>query len=163
MKLFGKGGKLNIIDLLIIVILLAALVFVGMKFLKDEPETLGSENALTEPNLRLTVLCEGVDAQLAENIMQALEGENVTVAGNEVTQRRLFYSNKLVDGQVTGYEIKENPDGTVDLYFHLEAAAVISSGAYSVALQDVRLGKEFVVKTLDVEIEGLVFFMEKLG
>lgn len=163
MKLFGKGGKLNIIDLLIIVILLAAVVFVGIKLLGDDTETLGSENAMTEPNLRATVLCEDVDPDLAANLMAALEGEPVDIAGNSVEKTRLFYSNKLENGKITGYELRENPDGTTDLLLTFEAVAVISDGAYSVALQEVRIAKEFIVKTLDVEITGVIFSMEKLG
>ena len=163
MKLFGKGGKLNIIDILIIVILLGAIAFGAVKFLGDDTPTLGSENAVTEPNLRATVLCEDVDPALAENLMAALEGEPVSIAGNSVEKTRLFYSNKLENGRIISYETKENSDGTTDLLLTFEAVAVISDGAYSVALQEVRIAKEFIVKTLDVEIEGVIFSMEKLG
>ena len=45
----------------------------------------------------------------------------------------------------------------------MEAAAVISGGAYSVGTQEVRVGKEFNVKTLNVEIKGTVLTVEKLG
>ena len=45
----------------------------------------------------------------------------------------------------------------------MEAAAVVSGGAYSVGTQEVRIGKEFKIKTLDVEIEGCVLTMEKVG
>lgn len=163
MKLFGKGGKLNIIDILIIVILLGAIAFAAVKFLGDDTPTLGSENAVTAPNLRATVLCEDIDPALAENLMAALEGEPVSIAGNSVEKTRLFYSNKLENGKIISYETKENPDGTTDLLLTFEAVAVISDGAYSVALQEVRIAKEFIVKTLDVEIEGVIFSMEKLG
>lgn len=163
MKLFGKGGKLNIIDILIIVILLGAIAFAAVKFLGDDTPTLGSENAVTAPNLRATVLCEDVDPALAENLMAALEGEPVSIAGNSVEKTRLFYSNKLENGKIVSYEAKENADGTTDLLLTFEAVAVISDGAYSVALQEVRIAKEFIVKTLDVEIEGIIFSMEKLG
>ena len=163
MKLFGKGGKLNIIDILIIVILVGALAFAAMKFLGDDTPTLGSENAVTAPNLRATVLCEDIDPELASNLMEALEGESVSIAGNSVEKTRLFYSNKLENGKIVSYETKTNADGSTDLLLTFEAVAVISDGAYSVALQEVRIAKEFIVKTLDVEIEGVIFSMEKLG
>ena len=163
MKLFGKGGKLNIIDILIIVILVGALAFAAVKFLGDDTPTLGSENAVTEPNLRATVLCEDIDPDLAENLMAALQGEPVSIAGNSVEKTRLFYSNKLENGKIVSYETKTNADGSTDLLLTFEAVAVISDGAYSVALQEVRIAKEFIVKTLDVEIEGIIFSMEKLG
>ena len=163
MKLFGKGGKLNIIDLLILAVLLGAVAFAAVKFLGDDTPTLGSENAVTEPNLRATVLCEDIDPELAANLTAALEGEPVNIAGNSVERTRLFYSNKLENGKVVDYEIRENADGTTDLFLTFEAVAVISEGAYSVALQDVRIAKEFIVKTLDTEIEGVIFAVEKLG
>ena len=163
MKLFGKGGKLNIIDILLLVILVGALAFAAVKFLGDDTPTLGSENAVTAPNLRATVLCEDVDPDLAENLMAALEGEGISIAGNLVEKTRLFYSNKLENGKIVSYETKTNADGSTDLLLTFEAVAVISDGAYSVALQEVRIAKEFIVKTLDVEIEGIIFSMEKLG
>lgn len=161
MKLFGK--KLNIIDLLILFVVLAAVVLVGIKLLGDDTETLGSESALTAPNLRATVLCEAIDPELAANLTAALEDEPMEIAGNLVERTRLFYSNKLVDGKITGYEIRDNGDGTADLLLDFEAVAVVSDGAYSVALQEVRIAKEFIVKTLDVEIEGVILSMERLG
>lgn len=161
MKLFGKGGKLNIIDILIIVILLAALVFVGMKLLREEPVTLGSENALTQPNVQVTVLCEDLDPELCANVTHAVEGPARDVGGNMVETTRLFYSNKLVDGQVIECRVTEGEKGT-DLQIVLQAKAVLSDGAYSIALQELRLGKEFIVKTLDVEVEGVIVDMEIL-
>lgn len=163
MKLFGKGGKLNIIDILVILIVVAALVFVGMKLTADDTQTLGSENAITAPNIRFTVLCEDVSAELAEEIMASLESEAQIIAGNTVEMTRLFYSNKLVDGKVIEWRAEAREDGRVDLYFTMEAVAVVSDGAYSVALQEIRIAKEFNVKTLGIEIVGFTLSMEKLG
>ena len=162
MKLFGKGGKLNIIDILIIVILLAALVFVGIKLFAKDTETLGSETALSTPNLRATVLCEEIDPELAANMVAAIEGAPETIEGNTVEQTRLFYSNKLADGKLVEWKIVEKGD-KVNLYLTFEAAATISGGAYSVGMQEILISKDFIVKTLSVEIEGVVLSMEKLG
>ena len=163
MKLFGKGGKLNIIDLLIILILVAAVAFVGVRLLSDKTDTLGSENAVTEPNLRFTVLVADVHPELAAQVEQALAGEPVDIGGNTVERTRLFNSNKLVDAKIIGHEITTAADGTTELRLTVEAAAVVSGGAYSVGTQEVRIGKDFKVKTLDVEIEGCVLTMEKVG
>ena len=76
---------------------------------------------------------------------------------------RLFNSNKLVDAKIIGHEITTAADGTTELRLTVEAAAVVSGGAYSVGTQEVRIGKDFKVKTLDVEIEGCVLTMEKVG
>ena len=76
---------------------------------------------------------------------------------------RLFNSNKLVDARVIAHEVTTAEDGTTELRLTVEAAAVISGGAYSVGTQEVRIGKLFNVKTLNAEIEGSVLTMEKLG
>lgn len=163
MKLFGKGGKLNIIDCILIVVLVCAIVLVCMKLFSDAPETIGSENSLSEPNVRFTVLCEDVDETLAANICTALSGEPTDIGGNTVEMTRIYNNGKLVDAQVTNFYTLPNDDGTVDLYISVEAAAVISVGAYSVGSQEVRIGKSHTLKTLDVEIIGQVLTLEKLS
>lgn len=161
MKLFGK--RLNIIDCIIILVLVCAIVFACMKLFSNAPETIGSENALSAPNVRFTVLCEDVDETLAANICTALSGEPTDIGGNTVEMTRIYNNGKLVDGQVTSYNILPADDGTVDLYIDVEAAAVISVGAYSVGSQEVRIGKSYTLKTLDVEIIGQVLTLEKLS
>ena len=163
MKLFGKGGKLNIIDLLIILILVAAIALVCVRLFSDKTETLGSENAITQPNLRFTVLVEDIHPELAAQVVTALTGDPTDIGGNTVEMTRLFNSNKLVDAKVLSHEITTADDGTTELRLTVEAAAVVSGGAYSVGTQEVRVGKEFNVKTLNVEIKGTVLTMEKLG
>ncbi len=158
MKLFGKGGKLNIIDILLILILIAAVAFVAVRFLSDDGDTLGSEVALSEPNLVFTVVCEDIDEVLAQNIMDSLASPDTLLDGNMINMTRLFNSNKLVDARVTAWEYE---NGALSLT--VEGCAVYSNGAFSIGTQEVRIGKIFNVKTLDVEIEGLVYAMEKLG
>ncbi len=162
MKLFGKNGKLNLVDLVIVLVLVAAVVFVALRFFSDKTETLGSENTLSAPNLRFDVVCEDVAPELKDNLILALSGETQNIGGNTVAMTRLFNSNKLVDAQIVETADTANEDGTVNVRFTVEAAAVISNGAYSVGTQEVRVGKEFNVKTLNIEIKGVVFAMEKL-
>lgn len=158
MKLFGKGGKLNIIDLLLIVILVAAVVFAAVRFLSNDEDTLGSDVALSEPNLTFTVVCEDISQELAENIMASLDSPDSELDGNIINMTRLFNSNKLVDAKVVSWEYA---DGALSLT--IDGKAVYSNGAFSIGTQEVRIGKVFNVKTLDVEIEGVIYAMEKLG
>ena len=158
MKLFGKGGKLNIIDVILIVILIAAIAFVAIRFLSGNKNTLGSDVALSEPNLVFTVVCEDVSEELANNIMASLASEDSELDGNIISMTRLFNSNKLVDAKVSDWEYA---DGSLSMT--MEGKAVYSNGAFSIGTQEVRIGKVFNVKTLDVEIEGTVYAMEKLG
>lgn len=158
MKLFGKDGKLNIIDLVLIVILVAAIAFAAVRFLSDDTNTLGSDVALSTPNLTFTVVCEDVDETLAKNIMSSLESPDSLLDGNTINMTRLFNSNKLVDAKVTAWSYADGK-----LTMEVEGCAVYSNGAFSIGTQEVRIGKVFNVKTLDVEIEGVVYSMEKLG
>ena len=158
MKLFGKGGKFNIIDIILILILVAALAFVAVRFLSADKNTLGSDVALSEPNLTFKVVCEDVSEELAENIMASLASADSELDGNIISMTRLFNSNKLVDAKVATWEYV---DGNLSL--SIEGCAVYSNGAFSIGTQEVRIGKVFNVKTLDVEIEGTVYAMEKLG
>ncbi|MBE6984731.1 MAG: DUF4330 family protein [Ruminococcaceae bacterium] len=158
MKLFGKGGKLNIIDIILIVILIAAVAFVAIRFLSDDKNTLGSDVALSEPNLVFTVVCEDVSEELANNIMASLASPDSELDGNIISMTRLFNSNKLVDAKVSTWEYQ---DGALSMT--MEGKAIYSNGAFSIGTQEVRIGKVFNVKTLDVEIEGVVYAMEKLG
>lgn len=162
MKESGKGGKLNVIDVVILLVLVAAIALVAVKFFSKEPETLGSENALTAPNLRFTVVCEEIPQELAENVKSSLQGEAQNVSGNMVEMTRLFNSNRLVDARIVSAESEANGDG-VDLRLTIEANALISSGAYTVGTQEARVGRDFNVKTLNVEIKGVIFTMEKLS
>lgn len=158
MKLFGKEGKLNIIDIVLIVILVAAIAFAAVRFLSDDTNTLGSDVALSEPNLTFTVVCEDIDEILAKNIMSSLESPDSLLDGNTINMTRLFNSNKLVDAKVTEWSYTDGK-----LMMEIEGCAVYSNGALSIGTQEVRIGKIFNVKTLDVEIEGVVYSMEKLG
>lgn len=165
MKLFGKGGKLNIIDLLVILVLLAAVVLVGYKFLFDgglasDKNTV--KEVSDEPNLRFTVLCEDVPEALAEQVIASFGKEAAQVNGQTVEMTQLYYSNVLEDGKFVEWYTVERGD-RVDLYLTIEAVADgFDTGVYSVGWQEIRIAKEFVCKTLYMEIAGVVYSMEPL-
>ena len=158
-----KKRKLNIIDIIVIVILLAALAFAGYKLLNRGSGELSDADALSAPNIRFTVLCDDVDATMAQNILDSLAGEPMEIGGTTVPMTRLYNSNKLVDAQVVAYEAAEGTEGTTDLLLTVEANATATPGAYSVVTQEIRIGKDYIVKTIAVEITGQILSLEKLG
>ena len=85
------------------------------------------------------------------------------IDGVTVPMNRMYNSNKLVDAQITAWDIQADGEGRADLYLTVEAAATVTGGAYSIVTQEVRLAKEYIVKTVDVEITGVIFSVEKLG
>ena len=163
MKLFGKGGKLNVIDIIVILILIAALAFAAYKLLGPDTEALDANGSLSSPNIRFQVLCEDIPVELADSIVSSLSSEATVIDGVVVPMNRMYNSNKLVDAQITAWDIQVDGEGRADLYLTVEAAATATGGAYSIVTQEVRLAKEYIVKTVDVEITGVIFSMEKLG
>ena len=158
-----KKRKFNIIDVIVIVILLAALAFAGYKLLNRGGEELGDADALSAPNIRFTVLCDDIDATMADNILASLASEPMEIGGSKVEMTRLYNSNKLVDAQVVAFEAQDGAGGTKDLLLTVEANATATPGAYSVVTQEIRIGKDYIVKTVGVEITGQILSLEKLG
>ena len=158
-----KKRKFNIIDVIVIVILLAALAFAGYKLLNRGGEELGDADALSAPNIRFTVLCDDIDATMADNILSSLASEPMEIGGSKVEMTRLYNSNKLVDAQVVAFEAQDGAEGTKDLLLTVEANATATPGAYSVVTQEIRIGKDYIVKTVGVEITGQILSLEKLG
>lgn len=159
-KLFGK---LNIIDILILLILIAALVFVGVRLFGGNGGGPATELPTSEPNLRFTVLCPQLPRELAEEAVSALQGEDVVVGESIVTPRRIFNSNSLLDAEIVSWEIVEREDGLVDLHLTVEAASLVGEGTYTVGKQEIRVGVEYSVKTTRVELMGQVLSMEILS
>lgn len=158
-----KKRRFNIIDVIVIVILVAALAFAGYKLLNRGSGELSDADALSAPNVRFTVLCNDLDPTLAQNILDSLAAEPMEIGGSTVEMTRLYNSNKLVDAQVVAYEASEGTEGTMDLLLTVEANATATPGAYSVVTQEIRIGKDYIVKTIAVEITGQILSLEKLG
>lgn len=175
MKLFGKGGKLNIIDILVILILVAAIVFAGMKLLggsaeDDSDAASGSAvESLSTPNLRFTLVREELSPEMAQNIMDALLNETpLPLTGLEETKgtvaaNRLMVGTAFADAQVTECRIDEGTEEKVSLFITIEAKGTPKNGVYSVGTQEVRVAKDFWLKTLEVEVLCTVSSLEKLS
>ena len=147
-------GKINIVDLIVILVIVIAAVVVGMKFLGC-----GNGNSAINPNktpVRYTVLVEGVEPEVYENIQKYIPGQ-------------LMASGELLDGYVTGVtpvegrvhtatvntadgtlEIPVN-EGKLDLIFTIECN-VVNSITTEIGTQEVRVGKIHTVKTDKFEL-----------
>lgn len=161
-KLFGK---LNIIDILVLIVLIAAVgLFAYRMFRPVAKETIGSEINVSQPNLKFSVLCDDVPRELAENIKASVLGEERDLDGEIVSPRRIYNSGKLMDAEIVDCTIieTENED-LVQIRFDLQAYAQLNSGAYAIGWQEIRLANVYSVKTVDIEIEGPVVAMEKIS
>ena len=153
-KLFGK---LNIIDLLVLVVIIAALGFAALRLRGGE-----AANPVTySTKLTYTTLVGPIDKDLYQEILHQMEA-----AGG---QDQLMADGALVDGFVTGVEARPhrtyetNSDGVIvaseedvnnggryDLIFTVEAN-VPSVTTNKVGTQEVRVGKTHILKTTHFE------------
>ena len=153
-KLFGK---LNIIDLLVIVLLLVAVVLVVFKVLAKDGAVGAQHTVLT-----YTVEVKGVDPEVYEGIKAYVPGENGT--GDQ-----LMANGEMADAYVTGVSAVPHEGGitmtdvngttltfpteedTLDLTFTIQAN-VVNAVTNEVGTQEVRIGKTHIVKTVHFEL-----------
>ena len=153
-KLFGK---INIIDLIAVVLILAVVALLGTKLLTNDSVGLSGPG---QP-IVYTVKVENVDEDVYEFIQDNLPSQ-------------LMANGQLQNGQVTAVEgtlvespsinVQQNPTlgmttlnydeaGTYDLLFTIEAT-VKDNVASELGTQEIRVGKTHIVKTTTFELEN---------
>ena len=157
--------KLNIIDILIMLVLVAAIAFAVVKVAgRSDADDTGATDTLSEPNLRFEMTTDELSKTLADSVQAALTADKTKVGDVETDAGRIYNGDKLIDACVTDVTVEPGEtEGTYVLHITVEANATASSGHYSVGTQEIRLGKELYLKTLDVEILATVDRMEKLS
>ena len=169
MKVFGKGGKFNIIDVIVVLVLVAVIVFAVVHFVgknaEDEAAVPVEEDAevLDHPNLRFTVFFEKLPADLAENVVNSLEQKTVELHGEKLSSNQVYNARKLIPAKIVSWKTEPGEAGRTDLWLTVEARSEILQGAYLVGTQEVRLGNKHILKTLTVELTGIVSQMEAIG
>lgn len=152
-KLFGK---INLIDLLVVVVLIAALILVAVRFTKgNDSNPVNSATKLT-----YTTLVSGVTQDTYAEVLRQLEA-----AGG---RDQLMASGDMLDAYVVGVtavphvNYQPNADGVivtsveqgnkarVDLTFTVEAT-VENPVVNEVGTQEVRVGKSHILKTTHFE------------
>ena len=136
-------GKVNLIDLAVVLVILVAVAAVAMKLFGND-----AVEAVTSPTVGISyeVVCEDVPQSVAD-YCQANVGE------------QLLSSGKLLDAYITGCRAEETEDG-IDLYFTIEGTTSYSGHTYTMGSQEVRVGMEHLVKTSSIECEGIICGLE---
>lgn len=161
MKLFGKGGKLNVIDIILILILVAALVFAVASFAissakEEAAKNIGDESSAAQ-KLRFVAVCEEVDELLANGIINSFENKSDLYGDETLSMTRLYNNYHLIDAEIVAWEYKDG-----NLYITIESDVQYENGSLVVGVQEVRIGNSFKIKTLGVEIESVVYTAEKI-
>ena len=147
MKIIDKNGrlfgKINLIDLAVILVIVVAVAALGMKLFGND-----AVEAVTSPDVTITyqVVCEDVPEAVADYCQ-----ENVG--------QQLLSSGKLLNAHVTDCKAVENGDG-IDLYFTIEGTSSFSGHTYAMGSQEVRVGMEHLVKTSSIECTGIICALE---
>lgn len=151
-------GKINIIDLLVILLVVIGIAFFVIKSNSKGSSVIGA--AAPQGRITYTVKVEGVEPQIAQEVTDwVAQGEN----GDQ-----LLAGSNLLDGYVTAVETlphfnygtnsegvvvtSEEVDGRVDLLFSI-TATVDNTTTNVVGTQEVRTGKAgHIVKTAHFEL-----------
>lgn len=139
-------GKLNLIDLLVILLVLAvAFALVWKLGGQKVAETATS----TTTSIAYTVVFEDLQKDVAD------------YAESQVGQS-LVNSSKVIDAKITGCSTEESTvtDGHVNLFLTVEARGTYSGYVYHVGSQEVRVGNGYILKTSCFELSGIVSDME---
>mgnify|MGYP002534805958 FL=1 len=139
-------GKVNLIDLLVVLLIVAVLAAVVWK--------LGGKKAAAAvtgaaKKAVYTVEFEDVPADIAEY-------------AKTQTQKSLVNDSKLIDAVITDVqtEVYANDFDHVRLYITVEASASFTGNVYKVGPQEVRVGYEYILKTSEFELTGLISALE---
>ena len=156
-------GKINIVDLLVILVVLIAAVVLGLKFLK--PNVTGGELE-TEDGLvpvTYTVLVENVRPEVYESVQKYIPG--TMMASGELLDGQIVdvdaathYNDFLVETD-DGAELIEVDQGRLDLTFTIQCN-VANPITTLIGSQEVRVGKTHIVKTDKFEMVGTILTCE---
>lgn len=138
-------GKINLIDLLVIVLVLAVVAAVGWKLVGKKAAAAVSDD---QHELTFTVLFEDQPAEVAQ------------FAETQVG-RQLVNNAKRIPAEITGVSASAIADETRhDLYVTVKATATFSGNVWKVGSQEVRVGYEYILKTSEFELTGIISGME---
>ena len=180
-----KGKRLNIVDILVLLLLAAIVVFLVIRGIGlyraaqvlEVESAERNENARLmpedfKPNLRVVLVCRQVENSEAERIGQA-------------EFRRLYNNYSLLNAYVSdiqiqpsvlhtvnaaGKELETKSDVLSDIVFTVDAQVDLANpdsvidGNFNplIGNQELRIGKQYILKTMELEITATVTDMEIL-
>ena len=149
-------GKLNIIDLIAILLIVAVLALIGYKLLGSDEDLAGSGQRVV-----YTVEVKGVEPEvydfIQDNLPSQLTASNemldayVTAAEGTLIEEDI-YSLEAGSG-TSGEKIIRAEAGTYDVVFTIEGT-VKDNLSSKLGTQEIRVGKSHIVKTTLFELEG---------
>jgi len=157
-KLFGK---INLIDLIVIVVLILIVAAVVWKVAGNRIQS-AVDNMGSVPTVRYEVVCANVDpdtcatavAHIGDQLMSNGKMMNAHITNCVVEP----YYTVAADAEGNAVQL-ESPIAK-NLRFTIEAKVPLTNNAYAVGTQELRVGKSHIVKTVLLEINGTITAME---
>ena len=139
-------GKINLIDLLVIILVVAVVAAVGWKVVGKKAAASVSNNS---HEITYTVLFEDQPVEIAEFAETQIGAQLVNNA-------------KIVPAEIVSCDAVSSIRtlGHVDLSITIRATATFSSNVWNVGSQEVRVGYEYILKTSEFELTGIISGME---
>ena len=139
-------GKINLIDLLVLVLVVAVVLAVGWKLVGKKAAANVSNN---QHEINFTVLFEDQPAEVA------------AFAETQIG-KQIVNNAKLVSAEVVGCEAASSIRtlGHMDLSITIQATGTFSGNVWQVGSQEVRVGYEYILKTSEFELTGIISNLE---
>lgn len=140
-------GKINLIDLLVILLVIAAAAAVIWKTVGNK----AAESAAKPLRATYTVLCAETPKEICDFAQ--------TQVGEKLLNNAVFLDAVITECRTEPSD-PENLDGAQELYITIDAAATTANSVYKVASQEIRAGYEYNIKTPYFELPGVICSME---
>ncbi len=153
-------GKINIIDLLVLLVLIAGLVLLAVRFTGSK----GNDNpAVTSGHLTYQVMCAAINEDIYEEVLRQMDaggGQVQLMASGEMLSAYVTHVDAkphvslVYDDQANLHYVEEYGENRrMDLTFTIDADGV-DQLLNKVGTQEVRVGRAHIVKTLNFEFTG---------
>ena len=139
-------GKINLIDLLVLVLVVAVVLAVGWKLVGKKAAAHVSNK---QHEITFTVLFEDQPAEVA-------------ACAETQIGKQIVNNAKLVSAEVVGCEAASSIRtlGHMDLSITIQATGTFSGNVWQVGSQEVRVGYEYILKTSEFELTGIISNLE---
>ena len=163
-----RRGRLNIVDIVVIVIILAAVGFLGWKLTHR-----GGEGPAAKPGtIRFVVEVDGLRKDLYEGTAalvpsqmaasgSLVDGYILETWGNPVKVDHIR-AKSPVNASLEQELYPEEGLDYVNAYYLCEVAVDLNDKLNLAGNQEIRLGRSYYLKSVDIELSGTIISMEKV-
>ena len=148
-----KKRRLNIVDIVVIVVILAAVAFVGWKLAHRG----GDAPAARRGTIRFVVEVDGL-RKASGNLV---DGYILESWANPVEVLSIKAKSPVNQSLEQELEPEEGVD-YVNAYYLCECAVDLNDKLNMTGNQEIRLGRSYYLKSVDIEFSGYIISMEKI-